>query len=79
MTITVDPATIAAAAAFVGILLTVAGVFIRFGKLSNRIDTVEADVKELKGDVKQILGLLNTHQGYHQGLVASGELPTGGD
>ena len=79
MTITIDPETIAAAAAFVGILLTVAGAFIRFGKLIKRIDTIAADVKELKSDVKQILGLLNTHQGYHQGLVASGKLPAGGD
>lgn len=71
MTLTIDPAAIAA---FVGIVLTAVGVFIWFGKLSSRIDTVESDVKELKGDVKQILGMLHTHQGYHQGLVAS-ELP----
>ena len=75
MTITIDPAAIAA---FVGILLTAAGVFIWFGKLSSRIDTVEADVKELKGDIKQILAMLHVHQGYHQGLVAS-ELPADGD
>ncbi len=71
MTFTIDPAAVAAAAAFIGILGTAAGVFIWFGKLSNRIDTVEADVKGLKGDVKQILGMLHSHQGYHQRLVAS--------
>ena len=76
MTITIDPA---AMAAFIGILLTAAGVFIWFGKLSNCIDAVEADVKELKGDVKTILGLLTTHQGYHQGLIAAGEPPAGGN
>lgn len=76
MTITIDPA---AAAAFVGIILTAAGGFIWFGKLSNRIDTLEADVKELKADVKQILGMLNTHLGYHQGLIVAGEPPTEGD
>ena len=75
MTITIDPAAIAA---FVTILLTAAGGFIWFGKLSSRINTVEADVKELKGDVKQILGMLHSHQGYHQGLVAS-ELPADGN
>ena len=78
MAITIDPAAIAAAAAFVGILATAAGVFIWFGKLSHRIDVVEADVKELKGDIKQILGILHTHQGYHQGLIA-GELPNDAD
>ena len=75
----IDPAAIAAIAAFIGILLTAAGVFIRFGKLSNRIDTLEADVKELKADVKQILGMPNTHLGYHQGLVVAGEPPDDGD
>ena len=76
MTITIDPA---AAAAFIGILLTAAGGFIWFGKLSNRIDTIEADVKELKADVKEILGLLNAHLGYHQGLAVTSEPPTEGD
>ena len=78
MTFTIDPAAIAAAAAFIGILATAAGVFIWFGKLSSRIDTVEAGVKELKADVKQILGMLHTHQGYHQGLLAS-EIPADAD
>ena len=76
MTFTIDPAAVAA---FVGILLTAAGGFVWFGKLSNRIDTVEADVKELKADVKQILGMLNTHLGYHQGLTVVSEPPTEGD
>lgn len=75
MTFVIDPAAIAA---FVTILLTAAGAFIWFGKLSSRIDTVEADVKELKADVKQILGMLHTHQGYHQGLVAA-ESPADAD
>ena len=75
MTISFDPAAIAA---FVGILLTAAGGFIWFGKLSHRIDTLEHDVKELKADVKQILAMLHVHQGYHQGLIAS-ELPADAD
>ncbi len=79
MTLTIDPATIAAAAAFVGILLTAAGAFIWFCKLSNRIDTVAADVKELKADVKQILGMLNTHLGYHQGLAVVSDPPSESD
>ena len=79
MTITIDPAAVAAGAAFVGMLLTAAGGFIWFGKLSNRIDTLEADVKELKADVKQILGMLNAHLGYHQGLIVASEPPADGD
>ena len=76
MTITVDPAAVAA---FIGILLTAAGGFIWFGKLSSRIDILESDVKELKDDVKQILGMLNTHLGYHQGLMATGDAPDESD
>ena len=79
MTITIDPVAVAAGAAFVGILLTATGGFIWFGKLSNRIDTLEADIKELKADVKQILGMLNTHLGYHQGLIVASEPPANGD
>ena len=78
MTFAIDPTTIAGTAAFIGILATAAGVFIGFGKLSSRIGTVAADVKELKADVKQILGMLHTHQGYHQGLVAA-ESPADAD
>ena len=69
MTITVDPAAVAA---FIGILLTAAGGFIGFGKLSSRIDILESDVK-------QILGMLNTHLGYHQGLMATGDAPDESD
>ena len=78
MQITIDPAVIAAGAAFVGVLVTAAGGFLWFGKLSNRIDTLKTDVKELKADVKQILAMLHVHQGYHQGLAAS-ELPAEAD
>lgn len=73
MTITIDLSAVAAFAAFLGMVMTAGAGFIWFGKLSNRIDTLEADVKELKADVKQILGMLNTHLGYHQGLIATGE------
>ena len=78
MEITIDTAAIAAGAAFLGVLATAAGGFIWFGKLSNRIVTLENDVKELKGDIKQILAMLHTHQGYHQGL-AVGESPADAD
>ena len=71
MEITIDPAAVAAGAAFFGVLVTASGGFIWFGKLSNRIVTLENDVKELKGDVKKILAMLHTHQGYHQGLAVS--------
>ena len=70
MTITIDPSAIAAALAFFGVLFTALGALIGFRKLRTRIATVQADVKEVKADVKQILAMLHTLEGYHQGLAA---------
>ena len=68
MTVTIDPVTIT----MLGVLILAAiGSFIWFGKLSSRVDRLEADVAALKQGQERILELLNQHIGYHQGLAES--------
>ena len=69
MTIMFDPASVAAVAAFASILLMAVSGYICFSKLSNRIDSLASDIQELKTDVKQALGMLQTHQGLGAGVL----------
>ncbi len=67
MTVTIDPLT---AIAIVGLLISSGAWLIWLGKLSNRVDRLESDVAELKEGQQKILGVLNRHVGFHEGLTA---------
>ncbi len=51
----------------VTLIIASSGVFLWFGRLSNRVQQLEDDVGELKRDQKRIFELLNQHLGYHSG------------
>ena len=56
MTLTIDPVAITT---LVVVMLAAIGGFIWFGKLSSRVERLEADVAELKQGQKEILALLH--------------------
>ena len=67
MSFTIEPVSFAT---LLLVLITAISGFVWIGRLSNRVDRLESDVKELKQGQARILELLNQHIGYHQGLDA---------